>query len=359
MEDVREDAKKDKPEGSESSKEEADKAAAKPAASAASKEADEAKAKAKAAAEAEAEDESEEDDESEDEEDEDDDEEDDERVTKDQARAIARREILKRDVEGETMYAAGVAVSALPLRNISTIMRRELRSYFDSLVAYIVLGGSMLAIGVWFFLVEEHGFWQVDRASMTRMFDGMPWALCALVIPLVTMRSLAEEKRTGTLELLITLPIRDSEVIMGKYLAAFLMTLLLFASSLLYPVLMFWWPWHLGPLDWGPIWAAYLGLTLFSAAGVAIGMLFSSITESQIIAFFLTAVTLLFLQITGLVVESVHGWLGDAIAFVSFQSRFAPFARGLVDTRAVLYFLSITVLALIIAFRSLESRKWS
>jgi ABC-2 type transport system permease protein len=98
---------------------------------------------------------------------------------------------------------------------------------------------------------------------------------------------------------------------------------------------------------------------MFSAAGIAIGMMFSSFTESQIIAFFATSVTLLGLQIIGSVVEFVHGWLGDAIAFVSFQSRFLPFERGLIDTRAVVYFLSIAVLGNLIAFRALESRKWN
>jgi ABC-2 type transport system permease protein len=87
--------------------------------------------------------------------------------------------------------------------------------------------------------------------------------------------------------------------------------------------------------------------------------MFSSLTESQIIAFFLTAGVLLALHIVGNVVEYVHGWMGDAIAFISFQTRFLPFGRGLIDTRAVVYFLSIAILCLLVAFRSLESRKWS
>src|SRR5579863_1070922 len=102
-------------------------------------------------------------------------------------------------------------------RNILTIALRELRAYFDSLVAYVVIGGSLLGLGVFFFFFQQGGFWQVDRASMSRMFEFMPWALSVLVIPLVTMRALAEEKRSGTIELLITLPVTDSDVILGKY----------------------------------------------------------------------------------------------------------------------------------------------
>jgi ABC-2 type transport system permease protein len=244
------------------------------------------------------------------------------------------------------------------MKNILTIAQRELRAYFDSLVAYVVVGLSMLGLGIYFFLYQG-GIWQVDRASISRMFEVMPWALSFLVIPLVTMRSLADEKRSGTIELLITLPVKDSEVILGKYFAALGMTLVLLLVSFVYPLAMFVWPWHLGAIDWGPVFAGYFGLVLFSAAGVAVGMLFSSITESQIIAFFFTASLLVFLQAIGLVVEALRGPIGDAIAFVSFQSRYFPFARGLIDGRAIVYFVSVAVMCLLVAFRSLESRKWS
>ncbi|MEO6418426.1 MAG: ABC transporter permease [Polyangiaceae bacterium] len=251
------------------------------------------------------------------------------------------------------------------LRNVFTIARREMRAYFDSLTAYVVLGGSALGLGVYFFLLQQGGFWQVDRASMSRLFEFMagsgvnPGALAVLVIPLVTMRAIAEEKRSGTLELLITLPVRDSDVILGKFFAAWGMCLVLLVATLAYPLAMFWKPWHLGNLDWGPVWTGYLGLALYCAAGTALGIMFSALTESQIIAFFFTAGSLVLLNLLGNLVELVHGWMGDAIAFVSFQSRFAAFERGQIDTRAVVYFVSIAVLCLLVAFRSLESRKWS
>ena len=243
-------------------------------------------------------------------------------------------------------------------RNIITIFLRELGSFFNSLVAYVVLGLSMLALGVYFFLVQN-GFWQVDRATMARMFEGLPWALCLIVVPLVTMRAISEEKRSGTIELLITLPVKDSEVIVGKWLAALAMCTILLGLSLLYPIAMFQWPWHLGPLDWGPVWAGYFGLFLLSAAGTAVGLMFSSLTESQIIAFFVTMIALAFLLVIGSVAESWRGAAGDAVAFVSLSSRFNPFARGLIDTRSVVYFVSVTVICLLVAFRNLESRKWS
>jgi ABC-2 type transport system permease protein len=242
------------------------------------------------------------------------------------------------------------------LRNTWTIARRELRAYFDSLVAYVVIGLSMLGLGGYFFFYQG-GFWQVDRATMMRLFDFAPGALC-LVVPLVTMGVLAEEKRSGTIELLITMPVKDSEVIMGKYIAALGMCTILLAATLTYPFAMFVWPWHLGPLDWGPIWTGYLGLFLYCAAGVGIGMMFSSFTESQIISFFVTALVMLTLWGLGFLVETLPGATGDTFSFISFQSRFLPFARGLIDSRAVVYFVSIAVVCLLVSFRQLESRKW-
>jgi ABC-2 type transport system permease protein len=254
--------------------------------------------------------------------------------------------------------ASEVAGSGGGQNNVLTIARRELRSYFDSLVAYVVIGGSLLGVGLYFFLFRG-GFWQVDRVTMQLMFDAMPFALVTLVIPLVTMRSLAEEKRQGTIELLITLPVTDADVILGKYFAALAMIVILFLATLVYPIAMFLWPWHLGALDWGPVWAGYLGLFLYSTAGTSIGLLYSSITESQIIAFFLTAFTLGFIHLLGTFVEYLPGVLGDAVSFLSFAARYQPFERGLIDTRAIVYFLSVAIICLLAAFRSLESRKWS
>ena len=208
------------------------------------------------------------------------------------------------------------------------------------------------------YLLQQGGFWQIDRASVGRMFEFLPWTLSAMVLPLVTMRSLAEEKRTGTLELLITLPVTDADVILGKYIAALGLVGVLLLATLVYPVALFVFPWHLGALDWGPVMSGYLGTMLLAAAGVGVGLAFSAVSDSQIVAFFFTALTLIFLHVVGGVVELVKGPVGDVISFVSFQTRFAPFARGLVDLRAVVYFVSVATLSLLFAFRSLESRKW-
>lgn len=241
-----------------------------------------------------------------------------------------------------------------------TIARRELAAYFNSAITYIVISASMVGLGLFFYMYKG-GFWQVDRVTMQRMFDFLPFALCALVIPLFTMRALADEKRVGTIELLITMPVKDSEVILGKYIAALAIVTVQLGLVVLYPIAMFKWPWHLGELDWGAFWVGMMGLFCLSAAGTAVGLMYSSFTDSQILSFFATMLTLTLLYAIGNVsaVESLQGWMGEALSFISLQSRFEPFARGLLDTRAVVYFASLAVLCLLVAFHSLERRKWA
>ena len=146
----------------------------------------------------------------------------------------------------------------------------------------------------------------------------------------------------------------------GTLARALGLVLVLVLGTLLYPLMMFWMPWHLGPLDMGPVWSGYLGLVLFCAAGVAVGLLVTSLVESQSIAFFITFMALAALWFF----DNAAEWLGQGAAanvlrYISFQTRLAGFARGLVDTRDVIYFLSVTITALVISFRALERRKWA
>lgn len=240
-----------------------------------------------------------------------------------------------------------------------TIAKRELGSYFNSPIAYVVICLTQLLLGALFF-VFRGGFWQVDRASLDRMFEYAPYGLCLLVIPVVTMRLIAEEKSSGTLEMLITLPVKDWEVVLGKYLGAFGLVLILIISTVLYPVAMFVWPWKLGAIDTGPVVAGYLGLVLMAAAATAIGLLISSLTRSQVIAFFATFTVLFALVFMGLLADAINNQpkLSMVLNYVGFQGHLSQFARGLIDTRSIVYFLSLTLFSLMVAFRALESRKW-
>jgi ABC-2 type transport system permease protein len=122
---------------------------------------------------------------------------------------------------------------------------------------------------------------------------------------------------------------------------------------------MFKWPWNLGPLDWGPVLAGYLGLTLFSACAVAIGLLVTALTESQAIAFFITFFVLGALWYMADFAALLGGTLGNVLEYISFQTRLEGFTRGMVDTRDVVFFLSLTAIVLAFAFRALERRKWA
>jgi ABC-2 type transport system permease protein len=179
------------------------------------------------------------------------------------------------------------------------------------------------------------------------------------VVPVITMRLLAEERRSGTLEMLITLPVRDSDVILGKYLGALGLVLTLVIATVLYPLAMFKFPWNLGALDWNAVLAGYVGLVLFSAAAVAIGLLITALTDSQAIAFFVTVFVLAALWFLGRIADFMGEGLGNVLQFLSFDTRLEGFTRGLIDSRDVVFFLSVTVLALMTAFRALERRKWA
>jgi ABC-2 type transport system permease protein len=160
--------------------------------------------------------------------------------------------------------------------------------------------------------------------------------------------------------MLITLPVRDHEVILGKFLGAWGLVLILIASTALYPLMMFKLPWHLGALDTGPVLSGYLGLLCYSAAAVALGLLISALTESQVIAFFVTWILLVALSFMGLLVEGAQSSpVRDVIAFISFDTRLAPFARGKIVTSDIVYFASVAVGCLMAAFRALERRKWA
>jgi ABC-2 type transport system permease protein len=237
------------------------------------------------------------------------------------------------------------------------IAKREFRSYFDSPLAYVVICLSFLVLGGVFFMLRD--YWQIQRATMGPLFEYAPIGLSALVVPVVTMRLLAEERRSGTLEMLITLPVRDSDVVLGKYVGALGLVLVLVVATAIYPLAMFGWPWNLGPLDAKAVLGGYIGLVLFAGAAVAIGLLVSALAESQAVAFFVTLFVLLLFWFVGTLGTYFGSTLGNVLHYVSFQTRLDGFMRGLIDTRDVIYFLSVTGLALVVAFRALERRKWA
>jgi ABC-2 type transport system permease protein len=230
-----------------------------------------------------------------------------------------------------------------------TVARREIKAYFNSPVAYIVVTVFMLFAGYLFF----SSLFLEKQAELRGYFNIAP-LLFSFLIPAITMRLIAEEKGSGTLELLITMPVRDWEVIFGKFLAGMTMLFAIVGMTFLYAITLM----ILGPVDKGPALAGYLGLMLMGGAYVAIGVMASSFTRNQIVAFILAFAFSFALFLFGRITQIAPVWLQPILAFLSIDSHFESLARGIIDSRDVLYYVSVMVISLVIATASLESRKW-
>ncbi len=226
---------------------------------------------------------------------------------------------------------------------ILTITKRELASFFDSLIAYIML---VIFLGFCGFFTWMFGS-DIFMRGQADLYVFFSWAylLLFLFIPALTMRLLAEEKRVGTIELLLTKAVSDRQLVIGKFLSCWLLIIIALAFTLPYYFTVA----TLGNIDHGAIWCGYLGLILMSAAHIAIGLFASSITNNQIVAFLLALVIGgLFQYIFGFVSGAMPGFLGEVLNYLDFNSHFSSMARGVIDTKDVVYFLSVTALGLLL-----------
>jgi ABC-2 type transport system permease protein len=250
------------------------------------------------------------------------------------------------------------------MHNVWTIAKREYSLYFSSPVAYVVSFIILLILGVFFYyslliatspLAQQQGF--VPNIDVILWWLGL---LLAILTPALTTRLLAEERRLGTIELLMTAPVKDWELVVGKWLGAFLMLLTLIAVTLIYPLIL---DQLISPgIDQGPLITGYLGLILLASALVAIGVFISSLFSNQIAAFITTlGVVIILWLVTGLVVR-VMGQMGGVQEWARYLDLAGPFnnnlMRGIVDLRDVVYYLSVTALALFMGTVSIEVRRW-
>jgi ABC-2 type transport system permease protein len=235
------------------------------------------------------------------------------------------------------------------MQNTLTIARRQTLGYFNGPVAYIVACLLLFLLGLFFW----SRFFLFGRATMGLMFQVLS-LMMYFATPAITMGLIAEERRSGTLELLITLPVRDWEVILGKYLAALSLLVTILLLTLPYPFSVS----SLGNLDWGTVWTGYLGIFLQGAALLAIGLMVSSWTGNQLIAFFIAMGVGIFFFIIDWFLPQMPTSLVDIASFISFGDHVSSMGRGVIDTKDVFYFLSITVFSLALAFVSLSSRRW-
>ena len=235
------------------------------------------------------------------------------------------------------------------MNNISTIAKKEIRSYFYSPAAYILLGFFLLLTG---WLYGSHLF-LIKEASLRNIFQLIPLILIFLV-PAITMRSISEERNSGTIELLCTSPVRDSEIILGKFYAAFFLLSTSIILTLFYGIIIS----FISSPDWGIIIAAYIGLLLMGAAYSAIGIFGSTISKNQIVGFVFSFFIILIFYLIDKFLYLFPAWLGSILQYISIDFHFQNIARGVIDSRDVIYYLSIIVLFLFFARQSLTKHKY-
>jgi ABC-2 type transport system permease protein len=227
--------------------------------------------------------------------------------------------------------------------------KKELRSFFDSPIAYIVITIFLLISG-WFFFSD---LFLVNQASVRNLFGIVPF-IFMFFVPAVTMRLISEEKRSGTIEVLLTLPVRDHEIILGKFLAGLILIFAAVILTFVYTLTLS----GLGDLDFGSVVAGYIGLVFLGAAYLSIGVFTSSLTQNQIVAFITSFVIIFALFMLDKVLIFMPGFLVSFFEYLSVDYHFSNIARGVIDSRDVIYYLSIIFLFLFLAVRALESRKW-
>lgn len=233
---------------------------------------------------------------------------------------------------------------------ILAIWRRELLAYFNSLVAYLFITVFLLLAG-WFFF---SGFFIGGQADMRSLLDLTP-LMFMFFVPALTMRLISEERRSGTLELLVTYPVQDHEVVIGKFLAAMTLLAAVIAGTLAYTLTVA----SLGNLDGGTVVTGYLGMLLMGAAYTALGLFASSLTGNQIVGFILGIVMILALFLLDKVLYFIPGFLVGTFEYLAIDTHYRSLIRGVVDTRDIVYFGALIALGLYLASWSLARRKWN
>ena len=236
------------------------------------------------------------------------------------------------------------------MRTAQAIAWKEIQIYFSSPTAYIV-GMMFLAITGFFF--ARHLNDAFPEATLSGFYDGAT-IIMILLAPVLTMRLMAEEQKLGTIELLLTSPVRDWEVVVGKYLASFTFMAATLAMTLYYTILLFV---YASP-DPGPIYSGYLGLILYGGAALSVGLFCSNLTSNQIVAAVVAMGILLLLFFADLASENIGGTASTIIGELSIRSHFDDFDRGVIDTKHIIYYLSVIAFFLFMSTRVLESRRW-
>jgi ABC-2 type transport system permease protein len=236
------------------------------------------------------------------------------------------------------------------MRNTITIAWKETKIYFSSPMAYIIMA-VYCGLASYYFVTSISG---VLPEATIRGFILPSTLIFTLLSPVITMRLLAEEQKLGSLELLMTAPLKDYEIVLGKYLAALISLLSMLIPTAYMVVLLMWF----GTPDFGPVLSGYLGLTLYGMATISVGLFASSLSSNQIVAAAVAMGLLLILSIIDLASSYLSDTFTTIVLQISITSHFEDFTKGIIDTHNVAYYMIFTAFLLFLTIRSLESRRW-
>ena len=251
--------------------------------------------------------------------------------------------------------------------NLLAIYKRDLKGYFFSPIAYVVIGLFLLVNGIFFYvllssfleysyavMIQRQGYPINVNLLMIRPFFQNMSVIVLFVIPMITMRSFSEEKKSGAMELLLTSPLTNWQLILGKFLASFTLYFVMVMVTFLFMVFLFIW----GNPSLVPILISYLGILLMGLVLVALGNFISSLTENQIVAAVGTFGATMFLWVIGFAGDFAGKVFGEIFKYLSIVNHFDDFSKGVFDTNHLVYYLSLTFLMLFFTYQSIESSKW-
>jgi ABC-2 type transport system permease protein len=235
------------------------------------------------------------------------------------------------------------------MRATLAIAERELKAYFLSPVGYVVIAGFLLLASYFFYLPLV-----IMGEPTLRRWIYNTIIILIILVPALTMRLIAEERKTGTIEVLSTSPVTDAQIVLGKFLGCTGFYAALLVMTMVYPVILT----RVGKPEMGPIITVYIGLLLFGATFVAIGLLMSAMSKSQVVAFVTAFVVLLFLFLIEWMAQSGADWLATLVRYVGIQGHLENFSKGIIDTKDVIYYVSVVTLCLMLSVRAMQSWKW-
>ncbi len=224
-----------------------------------------------------------------------------------------------------------------------SILHKELNVFFSSLTAYVVIGVFLVTMGLFLWVFPDYSVLDYCYATLEQLFSLAPW-IFTFLIPAITMRTLAEEKQTGTIEFLMTKPVKSSSVILGKYLACVLLIIFALLPTLLYYYTIYTLGSPVGNLDSGAVWGSYLGLVLLGATYASIGMFASSLTHNQIVAFMLAAFLCFIFHWGFYYISSLPFFIGSLDSIIQnlgIESHYLSISRGVIDSRDIIYFFTV------------------